>query len=325
MTLVVTSSLLNPNGTPGPQSASFANFVKIVRDSIVQAGWVDTEASGSIDTGSVIPPRGNGANQFIIENPYTSPPRGGFHVFRMNDDLHNQGYPVYIRFDYGTLHHGGVFNIQITLGFTHDGSGSVGGLIRGLNNTFDSTISTEGGFAVSGALYDHRFCIISGGDMGMLLANNLAGNAGFAFVERTKDINGNNTNEGVIVGAMTTNWTDATRQSYLLYSQQSVGQQPIPETFFNVIYSQNTVAKDDDTLPIFPIIPMVSYGPHNPLRMFGFVKSGDLIQNALHPIVMYNTSSIYFVSANTSFSEAHLVGNVGHSGASTNRLIMRSE
>lgn len=321
MTFIVTSSLLQPNGAPiSALSESFANFVKVVRDSMVEAGWVDTEAWGSINTGSVMPPRGSSTTQ--IDTPYTG--RGGYHVFRMNDTLHSQGYPVYIRFDYGTPLNGYHYGIQMTLGFTHNGSGSVGGPTRGLNNTFDSAIAIDPGSGVSGSLYDHRFCIISGGDMGMLLANNFAGNAAFAFVERTKDVNGNNTNEGVVIGTRSISQNNV-RQSYLMYAQTGSGQLPIPETFFNVIHSQNTVAKDNENLPIFPIIPMVSYGPHNPLRMFGFVKSGDLTLDSTHPIIMYNTSSNYFVSENTAMGSSPIFSNHGFSGMSTMRLIMRNE
>lgn len=302
--------------TSALSTQSYRSMIHVIGHSLVGAGWVDTMAFGSVDTSSVNPP------------PNTGVRSNGYQVFRMNDALHNAGYPVFIRLDYGNNGYFGEVNphVAITVGLTHNGSGSVGGSDAGLG--FNNTGNTSGLLAfrnpVSGTLYEHRFCIISGGDMGMILANNKSDAAAFAFIERTKDANGNPTTDGVVVG---TYGGDAQfrsyRQSYLMFGQINTGQAPQPETFQNYVHSGQAQSVANNDLSVGMFIPMLSYGPGNPLRMMGFTKTSDLAGNTSHTLNVYNTASSYFASSNTAFGAADLSTN---SGVTTNtRLIMRSE
>jgi hypothetical protein len=312
MTVIVTASLMMPSTGGTVATESFRSFVKVIGDSFAQAGWIDTNAVGALNTGSITPPPGALARSM------------GYQVFQMNDTLHNTGYPVFTRIDYGNASStANLTSIAFTVGFTHDGSGSVGGVALGYNNTGNSAMYTSiGAVAVSGTLYDHRICVISGGDMGIILANNFATNATFGFVERTKDVFGNPSTDGIIVGQ----WDDAApayRQSYLMYNQSSSGQAPSPETFQNYVHSGQATSVADNFLSVGLFIPMVSYGPHNPLRMMGFTKASDLPTNATHTLEVYNTASTYFVSANTAF-ESYLLSTNNNITTNT-RLMMRSE
>lgn len=336
MTVIVTSSLLAPWNFGSPPSIftqSFGNFVQIIGNSFSQAGWVNTQASGSITDPYTLP-------TYLLGNAGTNVRSLGYQVFRMDDELHSQGYPVYIRMDYGNSANAfGMYNIAVTVGFTHDGSGSVGGYTMpylgsrtsivnaGFNNTANSEMYIAyGGRSPSGSLWDHRTCIISGGDMAFILANNAAGftlgGSGFGFVERTKDVNGTSTNEGVFVG--TYNGNDGIfRQSYLEYNKQNAGQAPIPETFVNYVHSNNAQSRNANFVTFGPVIPMISYGPHNPLRMAGFVKTSDFIGDGTYNLNVYNTSSVYFVSAAPAFNAWQLVNN--QAITVNNRLAIRSE
>ena len=313
MTVIVTSSLLHAASPATATSESFTSFVKVIGDSLSAAGWINTNAIGGINTSSATPPPASTRST-------------GYQVFSMNDVLHNNGYPVYIRLDYGNIAVSTTrYSVAVTVGFDHDGSGSVGGSNRslGIGNTgATSMVITTGGAPNSGALYDHRVCIISGGDMGILIADNLPGAAAFGFVERTKDVYGNVTNEGVIVGTHNANAPEY-RQSYLMYTPLSASQVPVPETFQNYVHSSLATSRNAQFLSVGLFIPMVQYGPHNLLRMMGLVKSSDFVTNATYTINVYNTSSTYFVSSNIEFSDSSIVAD--RSFTTNNRLIMRSE
>lgn len=315
MTVIVTSSLLSLqfNVAAAAQSESFSSFVNSIAGAFVAAGWVDTNAFGSINLSQITPP---GVDVRSV----------GYQVFRMNDALHNAGYPVYIRVDYGSPTPSNIrAGLPITVGFTHDGSGSVGGsnIASGYNNTGNTNMHISvGQVATSGSLYDHRICIISGGDMGIIIGNNFTGEATFGFVERTKDSNGNPTTDGVIVGTFVAS-NNTFRQSYLMYNETGSVQAPNPETAANVVLSGLAASAADNNLSAGMIIPMVSYGPHNPLRMVGFTKSSDMTGNTTHALDIYSTSSIYFVSSNTAFSTYQLLSD--QNIISNHRLIMRSE
>lgn len=312
MAVITTASFLVPSAPVAAITASFNNFVKMISDGLYLAGWVNTDASGSINTAS------------IELTPRVSTRTAGYQVFRMNDELHNQGFPVFIRVDYGsgTIIRTGV---ALTVGFDHDGSGSVGGsnAVLGTGNTGNTAMVVgHAGTPASGTLYNHRICIVSGGDMGMIVADNFTSNAALGFVERTKDINGNPTPEGVIVGTMDTGALTY-RQSYLMRTPLSASQVPVPETFQNYVHSGLSTSRNANFVSVGMFIPMVSYGPHNPLRMFGVVKISDFVQNATYTINVYNTSSTYFVSENNGFNSTYLSND--RSITTFNRLIMRSE
>jgi len=306
MASLVTSSLLfagvNTPGAAGTQS--FQSMVSVLTDSFQLCGWVNTNAVGSINTASVSPPPTFGGSGSFV----------GYQVWRFDDWWHNSGSaPVFIRVEYGSAGIDGFGRnpgIGVSVGFTHDGSGTVGGPILGVNNTGRAP-HVAVGTPTSGVLYTHRICIVSGGDFGMILADNL-GTAAMMYIERTKDAFGNSTNEGIVVGQFN-GITRGYRQNSLIYSA-SAAQTPISEVNPIWIGSARASSNYNGDVNLSMFIPMLPYGTGYPSRMAGVVRSGDFASGVTHKIPMFGTSSTYFVSANTSFSTMIQLNRVAEAG-----------
>jgi hypothetical protein len=310
MTLIVTSSLLCTN-VAAANTASFRDFVSRVTDMFELGGWVNTNCFNTINTASVQPPSGSGSIM-------------GLQVWRFNDWWHNSGSaPVFVRVEYGNTTNDGTARscgIFLSAGFTHDNSGNVGPA-DGIDRTVrQSGLAYTANTAASGTFYTHRTCIISGGDASIILYNDLATVMSPAFIERTKDVNGNPTNEGIILGTYNVGAVGARQQS-LLYSQ-SAGQPPVIETYWNHIASGRNGSAYATNLAISMVIPMLKYGYGYPSRMMGFIRADDLPNNTLHTISMFGTSSTYFVSSNTSVNTSTVTG---RNSVGAYRLIARNE
>ena len=310
MTVIVTQSV-NYAGTSTPGAAgtaSFQEFLTNMTNMFAGCGWVNTNAVGTIGP-TAVPINNSGS---VI----------GYQVWRFNDWWHNSGSaPVFVRVEYGNLGtdvFGRTAGMALYAGFTHDGSGSIGSTLNGIDSTSRPMNMSSGLQGTSGSLYTHRMCIISGGDMAVLLNEEFAGAAAFGFVERTKDVNGNPTNEGVVVGALNGH-ASLYRESVLLYSQ-SIGQIPSAETYAKFIGGSGTSSTYDDNLTVSMLIPMLPYGFGYPSRMVGVVRQNDLENGVTHTISMYGTSSVFYVATPTTTFNSLTSG-----PAVGTRLIMRHE
>lgn len=314
MASIVTSSLLfggtNTPGAAGTQS--FQNNVSVLTDMFTSGGWVNTNAVGSINTSSVSPPAPSSSSL------------GGFQVWRFNDWWHNSGSaPVFIRVEYGTFGgdpFGRGAGVGFIVGFSHDGSGTIANGLNGVDTTARLPYAGLAFTHVSGTSYTHRMTIVSASDMAFIFADSFSTNAGMAFVERTKDVNGNPTNEGVFVGAFN-GASQVYRQQVLMYSQ-SQGQTPTPETYPIYISSGRSDSAFNGDVSVSMLVPMMPYGPGYPSRMVGVVRSSDFTTGVTHTINAFGTSSIFFVSANTSFQSMIATG---RATAGAGRLLIRAD
>lgn len=314
MTAFVTQSVLFlGTSTPGAAGTqSFQLMVSTLTTMFETCGWVNTRAVGELNTASVSPPA------------TVSGSIAGYQVWRFNDELHNSGSaPVFIRIDYGTGSDtfGRSVGFFISAGFTHDGSGTVGTTISGVGNT----ARLPGVFTVfstaSGTLQTHRLCIVSGADAAMMFAESFAGGAPMFWIERTKDQNGNPTPEGVVVASYNAQ-TQLYRQYSLEYNKPAT-QTGIVETAPTWIGSGQASAIVNGDLSVSLLIPMLSYGPGYPSRMVGVIRVNELAAGQTHSIPVYGTSSVYFVSSNTSYPT--MISLNRSSLASKVRLMMRQE
>jgi hypothetical protein len=313
MTAFATSSLLFAGTAGAPGTQSFQSMVSTLTTMFQTCGWVNTNAVGSIVTSSATPPFGSGSGGGIV----------GYQVWRFNDVLHNSGSaPVFVKLEYGSLgtdafgRHPG---FSVIVGFRHDGSGTVGSVISGVDAT-PRLPAVAVGTPVSGTIYNHRLSIVSGGDAAMIFADNI-GTAGMFYVERTKDSNGNPTNEGVVAGQ----WNGITqtyRQTPLMYSQ-SLGQTPLGETNPVWIGSSRASSAFNNDVAVSMFIPMLPYGAGYPSRMAGVIRNSELTQGITHTFPVYGTSSVFFVSSNTSYAT---MGNLNRSNAAgAARLLIRAD
>lgn len=318
MTLVVTQSLVNWSNTVGNNTTHFREFVTRMTDVFSLAGWVNTNASGSIDPATV-----NAVGNGTI---------AGYQVWRFNDTLHNNGYPVFIKVEYGSAAATSVsINYQAGLwfsaGFRHDGTASIS--VTGVNGVGSTPRGT--GVLIQGDQTNRRtirFCCISGSDAaGVIGEENNNGAVAFS-VERTKDANGNSTNEGVVVSYFNNNWIENFRSSHMLYSYNTASFTPVEETSPNYILSNGHAMYNTD-VTLGMLIPVISSSYGYPSRMLGLVNGASFVQNTTHIMTLFGTSSTYWISSNGAPNETGAAaGGVrgGRRDASGNfRWIMRYE
>lgn len=313
MATIVSSSRI-PWSDPGSgNTPAFREFVGVLTEMFSASGWINTNAVGSINPSTVDSPNYNTI--------------AGYQVWRFNDTLHNSGYPVYVKTEYaaGTQPYwwGGVANtiLYITVGFQHDGSGSIAtGNVVGVGSTPRIGVLNAGG--ENSVYYSHRMCGISGGDLVGIVADTYSDVACTFHVERTKDINGNATTEGVVVSGID-KYYNAYRQSYLLYGPDSGSQTPPLETAPTYILAARSGVYDNN-LTIGFHIPLLSSSFGYPSRMLGYINGNTLANGVTHLIPLYNTSSLYYVSSNTYANNTSVRGRNG-SETGTFRYIIRYE
>jgi hypothetical protein len=320
MTVVISSSRLwNDGFTPANNTTRFREFISSWTGMLSQSGWVNTNASGSVDPTTVNAPASS--------NTYP-----GYQVWRFDDNLHHNGYPVYVKVEYGVETEYRNPSIVVSSGFWHNGSGSIcpGGLGIGCTPRIGSAIRGFG--LINNAIqYTHKLCCISGSDLVAFVADSTTGSftATVMFsVERIKDTNGNSTTNGVVVQTTSRGGTDASpndnfRQTYFEYGPNSASQTPPTETIPNYIIAGASGIYNND-LTIGMLIPVLSASFGYPSRMAGFVQSGVLTPGTTHQLTLFNTSSTYYVSDNLSAQTAAIHG---RSASATNsyRYIIRYE
>ena len=319
MTVVVSSSRLFKNNTANANTPAFREFISTWTGMFLEGGWVNTNASGSI-------------NPLTVSASNTATSYQGYQVWRFDDYLHHNGYPVYVKVEYGNS--GDVDNpsVGISSGFWHNGSGSIcpGGGEIGCSPRIATVIDGFGLVTGTDLQFTHKLCCISGSDMVALIGDTTTASfvATVMFsVERTKDTNGNTTTDGVVLcttGRPSSTATAGTySQTYFDYGPNSASQTPPIETIPNYLVAAASGIYNND-LTVGLLIPMLTSSFGYPSRMVGFVPSFTLTPGSTHQLTLFNTSSTYYVSTNTS---AATTGMHGRSTTTTlnYRYIIRHE
>lgn len=302
MTVIVTQSLFSSASVLASNNVAFRDFVSTWTNVFSASGWINNNASGSINPSTV--------------NAVSNNTIAGYQVWGFNDTLHNNGYPVYVKVEYGCGADQQSRNTNCGLwlqaGFMHNGSGSINPTgVNGVGST-----PRGSGFFARGAnnatvRRSIRFCCISGSDAVGLMGDDSANDPGGgtvmgAFsVERTKDANGNSTNEGIVVSYMqgptynpSSDAGGRFASSHIFYKYNTASYVPVEESIPNYILSNGHGAYANNvTLGMF--IPILSSSFGYPSRMLGIVNGSSLTQNATHTMTLFGTSSTYFISNNT--------------------------
>lgn len=185
--------------TPGTQvsgaaaTSSFREWIRNTQGAFSSCSWINTNPSGAIDP--------DGPNTFSrIAANFSS----GYDVFRMDDELTGGGsgsFPIFVRVDYATSNatNGSGSQYIITIGRTHNNSGTLGppgrvSVFRTHTTTFSaantSSVSYYSGNSASIAI--------------VTFTSDSTNGLGF-YIERTRDVNGNVTAEGVIASNFAAN------------------------------------------------------------------------------------------------------------------------
>lgn len=263
MTLVVTQSLVNWSTTVANNTTAFREFITRMTDVFSLAGWVNTNASGSINPTTV--------------NAVSANNIAGYQVWRFNDTLHNNGYPVFVKVEYGSGPGNFSINYQaglwLSAGFRHDGTASIS--VTGINGVGSTPRGTgvliQGDQTVRRTI---RFCCISGSDSAAIIGEENNNGAVAFSVERTKDANGNSTNEGVVVSYFNNIWIENFRSSHMLYSYNTASFTPVEETSPNYILSNGHAMYNTD-VTLGMLIPIISSSYGYPSAVSPTPQNGD--------------------------------------------------
>lgn len=257
---------------------SFRQYVTMVRNSFQSASWIRPVTSGAIDVTTVGPPAQVGLAS------------AGFDVFLMNDALSGGGsgsVPVFIRIDYSRNSAVSGQGMFITVGFSHDGSGNLSPIHKRTTiqvptvNQIATAVSGTSYFAGSSSWYVASF---------VPNAEQSNGNSWMFGVERTKDINGNDTADGVLIAVYSGNSGQA---NYTVLMNHPTGALA-GHTGSIFLLSSNSPSTVNGRVSISPIYHF--YGaPLPPGRNFLMGKTTDFINGSTtNTINVYGTSSNYF-------------------------------
>ena len=146
---------------------------------------------------------------------------------------------------------------------------------------------------------------------------------GVVSLERTKDINGQSTNEGIVVNILNglTSNNGFTNTSHLLYSYNTSYVVPTEDVANYILSNGHVVANNNLTIGF--LIPVISSSFGYPSRMLGIVQSSSLASGISHTLNLFGTQSVYYVSTATSINTT--VTRNRRDTAATYRWIMRYE
>lgn len=235
----------------------FRNWTKQLHDAILRVGLTDASASGAITSGS-------DSSEFdSLSRPGFANTDAGFIVYRFSDVL-QATLPVFIKVEYGT---GGSTSRQavfVTVGVS---------LTSASLSAEESSVTASTPFtqreqlaAGANAANAHQFFI--GGDTNYLtftgpskdLADQNDGPSSWFFAcERTKNASGDDTADGILVGANTTAAT------YKWYSLPASGSVPARDIEFPTAIGSQDPATHTGRQVVSPVFPLYSVSP-NPGR-----------------------------------------------------------
>lgn len=278
------------------------NCATFVENVLVTDGtWTRETATGETAPGSLTRPTAANTKQ-------------GFRVYAMADSL-QATRPVFMRVDYGSGAAAAQFGIWLTIGTTHDGAGGIGGngiltpiQVQG-NTSNNATSTTSYGSADKNRVSITMFINITGGtNIGQYSWG----------VERTKDSNGLDTIDGLIV------MTAQGAGGLLLNKSQIVdlanSTQPPVDTGLSIVLAAQNPSTFSSNVGVSLVIPFKG-NAQQPGTNWAVVRSGDFSNGAQFALTVYGSSRTYQHLGNV----ATISLNLGTAGTSGNleRLCMR--
>jgi hypothetical protein len=270
------SSLFVANDT----DAHFRAWAKEVHDMLTAAGWVNTADTGQINLATVVKPAAASTSQ-------------GYEIWRMADSLQSL-YPVFMKIEYGSAASSSNNPaIWITVGTASDGAGTLTGIVstRKTNGCAAYTTAAKNAF-MSGST--SRFAVALGAD------NQDANSALYFGVERTKQTDGTDSNEGVHVVSLSSRdpgivgelfWHMAIPFSGSIPNVESFGSGDMPTNS-----SQTTAILGSDTF-VFSIRPSLFY-PRNPCMNWLVYYNADFTREVSVTLDMYGANHVYMPMGN---------------------------
>jgi len=244
---VYTTSIA-PSTTTTALIRAIAHFIV---DQLAAWGWVQASDTGQTATDSL--PALTGA--------WTT---SGIQIWRMNDALQSTA-PVFLRIEFRSGSPGGSPDIKISVGTGTNGAGVLTGQVSDVidvaTTVYGTTVRTS---YASGASNRCAFALFSGDQN---TTDHL-----FWSIERSKDADGNDTADGIIIIGVSPNSTYSTQ--YIPASGSIRAKQLSPAL---PVYSGITTLANGSTVGLIPVFPQAVDGPKNPGNNVMFYYQPDLI------------------------------------------------
>jgi hypothetical protein len=250
--------------------AHFRAWAQFVEDTIVTTGgWVVTGDTGQTTIGTQT-------------HPTLANEKRGYRVYRMADALQATS-PVFMRIDYGSGSGANIPAVWITLGTGSNGTGTITGpgmaIIQFGANTSNNATATNS----YGSASTNRFCV------GMLTSGS---NIGWfcVGVERTKDSNGLDTGDGLIVlGSLSSGGGAAGHSQFVNLLSVS---QPAAETGWCYVLSGNNPSTFNSNVGVSLVIPFAG-SALQPGMNFAVTRSSDFAGGATFSLTVYGNARTY--------------------------------
>jgi hypothetical protein len=290
MATLTSTTILSDNST----DAIFRAWASWIH-SVFMLGWTDTAATGQIDFTTVVKPAALNTSQ-------------GFKVYAMADTLQATA-PVFVKIEFGSAGAAATPGIWMTIGTTHDGAGTIGGVLFARQQMVGSG---------QGATAETSYGSAASNRVTIALWVSVAASVIFFGIERTKDSSGADTNVGLIFSWFSSTSALSTRSHYLPFA----GTIPAFQNGYHIVLTQTTPSTLNGNVGVSATIPM-GYDAKQPGMNHCVCLVNDFANFADVPITMYGTSRNFkHLGANISSLRNQGGGAVGDTNT---RLLMRFE
>jgi len=258
---------------------NFQTWTQKTHDAILRTGINDASGSGSITYGS-------DSTAFETLVSPVAYDYSGYQVYKFADALQST-HPVFIKIGYGAGTNVAYPGIHVTVGSTFNDTGSVSG--PPVTQTDDMLASA----AQNDAVCQYMICgdtnrIIVTGPTWDLEAASKPDEMYFVSVERTKDANGDDTDEGILVAECHQAGT------YYWYMMPYIGSTPLRETRWTAMVglslSGGTIGGRQVVSPLFPTHGVAPYPGKNIL----ITKDENFMDLDVIPIAIYGDTPNYY-------------------------------
>jgi len=262
------STLLADNAA----DANFRAWAQFIEDTLVTTGgWLVTS-----DSGQTLPS--------ALVHPTTTSQKMGYRVYQMNDAL-QATVPVFMRIDFGSSSGTAAAPaIWVTVGTGSNGSGTITGIMMNAVQMNSAGNSSQANNSY-GSAAPNRVAIA-------LFCQNVTGIRLVFTLERSKDVNGNDTGAGLLcIYNSTATWLESSR--YLNYATAGVVQPSVELGLSYVLTTQNpsqSFAPGDIGVAVVSCIRGVAQQPGLNVMI---VPSGDVGDQGQFSMNIYGAAHTY--------------------------------
>lgn len=264
-----TSSALNPYVGTAAAMQAYCTFI----DATLTLGWVYVPQTGD-------------SNPATIAAPTTTFQQVGFRVYRMADTLQATN-PVFIKVTWGSGAATATPGMWLTIGTGADGAGNITGVVQALVYVNTGTSGNNAATVTNcyGSADVNRF------SLGMFVQAGINTYISCCTLERSKDVNGNDTSDGVILIHSNNNANGAV--AGLRYLVLAGGTQPNVEGGLSYVISVSNPQQTFGAVTGIGVpIPFKGAAVQPGMNMM-VLNSSDVAAESQIPVTIYGVSHTY--------------------------------